>query len=56
MGQPALLYSGMTMPVTASVCVSFRPDEVGSGFVSIRFTRSAIFWVPCFGSWPVDLR
>ncbi len=55
-GQLSLLYSGRTMPVSASVSVSFRPLEVASGLASIRFSRAAIFFEPCAGSWSVDLR
>ncbi|MGX1272215.1 hypothetical protein RKD18_005409 [Streptomyces phaeoluteigriseus] len=42
--------------MTASVWVSFRPEDVGSGSASIRFSRSAIFRLPRSGFWPVDLR
>ncbi|OIJ98232.1 hypothetical protein BIV23_30225 [Streptomyces monashensis] len=55
-GQSGSLYSGTMMPVVAGVWVGFRPEDVGSGFASIRFSRAAILREPRAGSWPVDFR
>lgn len=45
------------MPVSASDCVSSRPEEdVDSGSASMRSSRSAISREPCSGSFPVDFR